>query len=103
MLSNRLDIISRPFMGNFLATVTAEISAVLPLMLLQVSVPMKELSLALWIFKEISIIAGFNSYNQFLFTIAWGLVAIIITVMPFYKTKIVALIIMIKINFSTLS
>jgi len=78
----------------FLATVTAEISAVLPTHAVAgLGTYEGAFALAFMLLgfsKEISIIAGFNYHIiNLLFTIAWGLVAIIIIVMPFYKTKIV--------------
>lgn len=79
----------------FLATVTAEISAVLPTHAIAgFGTYEGAFALAFMMLgfsKEISIIVGFNYHViNLLFTITWGLVAIIIIVMPFYKTKLTA-------------
>lgn len=77
----------------FLATVTAEISAVLPTHAIAgFGTYEGAFALALMLLgfsKEISIIVGFNyQVINLLFTVTCGLIAIIIIVLPFYKTKI---------------
>jgi uncharacterized protein (TIRG00374 family) len=77
----------------FLATVTAEISAVLPTHAVAgFGTYEGAFALAFMLLgfsKDISIIAGFNYHIiNLLFTISWGLIAVIIIIMPFYKIKI---------------
>ncbi|MBM3707517.1 MAG: flippase-like domain-containing protein [Actinobacteria bacterium] len=76
----------------FLATVAAEISAVLPTHafagLGTYEGAFALAFVALGFSKELSIIVGFNYHIiNLIFTIGWGLIAVLILVMPFYKIR----------------
>ncbi len=77
----------------FLATVAAELSAVLPThALLGFGTYEGAFALAfvaLGFSRELSIIVGFNYHiYNLLFTISWGIIAMIIISLPFYKARI---------------
>jgi uncharacterized protein (TIRG00374 family) len=77
----------------FLATVAAELSAVLPThALLGFGTYEGAFALAfvaLGFSKELSIIVGFNYHiYNLIFTITWGIIAMIIISLPFYKARI---------------
>ena len=81
-----------PYWVIFLATVAAEISAVLPThSLAGLGTYQGVFALAFIILgfsKEISIIVGFSYHIiNLIFTVAWCLIAMIILSMPFYKVK----------------
>jgi len=76
----------------FLATVAAEISAVLPTHALAglgtYEGAFALAFVALGFSKQLSIIVGFNYHIiNLIFTIGWGLVAILVIVMPFYRAR----------------
>lgn len=81
-----------PYWVIFLATVTAEMSAVLPIhSLAGLGTYQGAFALAFVILgfsEKISIIVGFSYHIiNLIFTIAWCLIAMIILSMPFYKVK----------------
>jgi uncharacterized protein (TIRG00374 family) len=77
----------------FLATVAAELSAVLPTHALAgfgtYEGAFALAFIALGFSKELSIIVGFNYHiYNLLFTISWGIIAMIIISLPFYKARV---------------